>query len=192
MVAASIPGRSVVRNAGIIQRAHPRFVENLRALAPSWSGSDSLRLSRNSFFIRSCQSRNNCSPRSRTCLKTPLGKRPKNAFVFSRPSMKRALNWIVARASRTRKQNAGCCRGFENNLVAQGTGRSGRYRALHRTFQSARGGEFLPAPHRTCRVVDRVSAKGAHGTGDATRNPARIDPASLSDRLRSSVVRPTH
>jgi len=32
MVAASIPGRSVVRNAGIIQRAHPRFVENLRAL----------------------------------------------------------------------------------------------------------------------------------------------------------------
>ncbi|HUJ43018.1 MAG TPA: UDP-N-acetylglucosamine 1-carboxyvinyltransferase [Opitutaceae bacterium] len=32
MVAASIPGRSVVRNAEIIQRAHPRFVENLRAL----------------------------------------------------------------------------------------------------------------------------------------------------------------
>jgi UDP-N-acetylglucosamine 1-carboxyvinyltransferase len=32
MVAASIPGRSVVRNAGIVQRAHPRFVENLRAL----------------------------------------------------------------------------------------------------------------------------------------------------------------
>ena len=32
MIAASIPGRSVVRNAGIIQRAHPRFVENLRAL----------------------------------------------------------------------------------------------------------------------------------------------------------------
>ena len=32
MVAASIPGRSIVRNAGIIQRAHPRFVENLRAL----------------------------------------------------------------------------------------------------------------------------------------------------------------
>src|SRR5690606_10278192 len=27
MVAASIPGRSVVRNAEIIQRAHPRFVE---------------------------------------------------------------------------------------------------------------------------------------------------------------------
>ncbi len=32
MVAASIPGRSVVRNAEIIQRAHPRFVENLRSL----------------------------------------------------------------------------------------------------------------------------------------------------------------
>jgi len=32
MVAASIPGRSVVRNAEIISRAHPRFVENLRAL----------------------------------------------------------------------------------------------------------------------------------------------------------------
>jgi UDP-N-acetylglucosamine 1-carboxyvinyltransferase len=32
MVAASIPGRSVVRNAGIIKRAHPRFVENLRSL----------------------------------------------------------------------------------------------------------------------------------------------------------------
>ncbi len=32
MVAASIAGRSVVRNAEIIQRAHPRFVENLRAL----------------------------------------------------------------------------------------------------------------------------------------------------------------
>jgi len=32
MIAASIPGRSVVRNAGIIQRAHPNFVENLRAL----------------------------------------------------------------------------------------------------------------------------------------------------------------
>ena len=32
MIAASIPGRSIVRNDGIIQRAHPRFVENLRAL----------------------------------------------------------------------------------------------------------------------------------------------------------------
>ncbi len=32
MVAASIPGRSVVRNAEIIKRAHPRFVENLQAL----------------------------------------------------------------------------------------------------------------------------------------------------------------
>ena len=40
MVAASIPGRSVVRNAGIIQRAHPRFVENLRALGAEveWTG----------------------------------------------------------------------------------------------------------------------------------------------------------
>lgn len=32
MVAAAIPGKSVVRNAEIIQRAHPRFVENLRSL----------------------------------------------------------------------------------------------------------------------------------------------------------------
>ncbi len=32
MIAASIPGRSVVRNAEIIERAHPRFVENLRTL----------------------------------------------------------------------------------------------------------------------------------------------------------------
>lgn len=32
MVAAATPGRSVVRNAEIIQRAHPRFVENLRGL----------------------------------------------------------------------------------------------------------------------------------------------------------------
>lgn len=32
MVAASIPGRSVVRNSEIIKRAHPRFVENLRSL----------------------------------------------------------------------------------------------------------------------------------------------------------------
>ena len=40
MVAASIPGRSGVRNAGIIQRAHPRFVENLRALGAEveWTG----------------------------------------------------------------------------------------------------------------------------------------------------------
>jgi len=29
MMAAAIPGRSVVRNAEIIKRAHPRFVENL-------------------------------------------------------------------------------------------------------------------------------------------------------------------
>jgi len=32
MVAASIPGRSVVKNADTIKRAHPNFVENLRAL----------------------------------------------------------------------------------------------------------------------------------------------------------------
>jgi UDP-N-acetylglucosamine 1-carboxyvinyltransferase len=32
MVAAAIPGRSVVRHAEIIRRAHPRFVENLRSL----------------------------------------------------------------------------------------------------------------------------------------------------------------
>jgi UDP-N-acetylglucosamine 1-carboxyvinyltransferase len=32
MVAASIEGRSTVRNARIIERAHPRFVENLRSL----------------------------------------------------------------------------------------------------------------------------------------------------------------
>lgn len=32
MVAAATPGRSVVRNAEIIRRAHPRFVENLRGL----------------------------------------------------------------------------------------------------------------------------------------------------------------
>ena len=31
-VAASIPGQSVVKNADAIRRAHPRFVENLRAL----------------------------------------------------------------------------------------------------------------------------------------------------------------
>lgn len=32
MVAASIPGRSVVQHADTIKRAHPRFVENLRSL----------------------------------------------------------------------------------------------------------------------------------------------------------------
>jgi UDP-N-acetylglucosamine 1-carboxyvinyltransferase len=32
MVAACVPGRSVVKNADVIQRAHPRFVENLRSL----------------------------------------------------------------------------------------------------------------------------------------------------------------
>ncbi len=31
-VAASLPGRSIVKNADAIRRAHPRFVENLRAL----------------------------------------------------------------------------------------------------------------------------------------------------------------
>ena len=40
MVAASIPGRSVVRNAEIIRRAHPLFVENLRTLGADveWTG----------------------------------------------------------------------------------------------------------------------------------------------------------
>jgi UDP-N-acetylglucosamine 1-carboxyvinyltransferase len=32
MIAASIPGRSVVKNADTIKRAHPRFVENLQSL----------------------------------------------------------------------------------------------------------------------------------------------------------------
>jgi len=32
MVAASIPGRSVIRNATPVRRAHPRFAENIRAL----------------------------------------------------------------------------------------------------------------------------------------------------------------
>src|SRR5205814_8079228 len=32
MLAASIPGRSVIRNAAPIRRAHPCFVENLREL----------------------------------------------------------------------------------------------------------------------------------------------------------------
>jgi UDP-N-acetylglucosamine 1-carboxyvinyltransferase len=32
MIAASIPGRSVVKNADTIKRAHPKFVENLRTL----------------------------------------------------------------------------------------------------------------------------------------------------------------
>jgi UDP-N-acetylglucosamine 1-carboxyvinyltransferase len=32
MVAASIPGKSVVKNADTIKRAHPRFVENLRSI----------------------------------------------------------------------------------------------------------------------------------------------------------------
>jgi UDP-N-acetylglucosamine 1-carboxyvinyltransferase len=32
MVAASIPGRSLIRNAAPVKRAHPRFAENIRAL----------------------------------------------------------------------------------------------------------------------------------------------------------------
>ena len=32
MVAASIPGRSLIRNGAPIRRAHPRFVENLCSL----------------------------------------------------------------------------------------------------------------------------------------------------------------
>ena len=32
MVAASTPGRSEIRNAAPIRRAHPHFVENLRSL----------------------------------------------------------------------------------------------------------------------------------------------------------------
>jgi len=32
MVAASIPGRSIIKNADTIRRAHPRFVENLQTL----------------------------------------------------------------------------------------------------------------------------------------------------------------
>jgi UDP-N-acetylglucosamine 1-carboxyvinyltransferase len=32
MIAASIPGRSIVKNADTIKRAHPRFVENLKSL----------------------------------------------------------------------------------------------------------------------------------------------------------------
>jgi UDP-N-acetylglucosamine 1-carboxyvinyltransferase len=35
MLAASIPGRSVIRNAAPIRRAHPRFVQNLQALGAS-------------------------------------------------------------------------------------------------------------------------------------------------------------
>jgi len=42
MVAASIPGRSEIRNATPIRRAHPRFVENLRSLGArvEWTGED--------------------------------------------------------------------------------------------------------------------------------------------------------
>ena len=42
MVAASIPGRSEIRNALPIRRAHPRFVENLRSLGAQveWTSSD--------------------------------------------------------------------------------------------------------------------------------------------------------
>lgn len=40
MVAASIPGRSIVKNADTIKRAHPNFVENLRTLGAEveWRG----------------------------------------------------------------------------------------------------------------------------------------------------------
>ena len=40
MVAASIPGQSIVRHAEIIKRAHPRFVENLNSLGAQleWRG----------------------------------------------------------------------------------------------------------------------------------------------------------
>ena len=43
MVAASIDGRSLIRNADSIRRAHPRFVENLRAMGASveWTDHDS-------------------------------------------------------------------------------------------------------------------------------------------------------
>lgn len=42
MLAASIPGRSVIRNAAPIRRAHPRFVQNLQALGASidWTEDD--------------------------------------------------------------------------------------------------------------------------------------------------------
>jgi len=42
MLAASIPGRSVIKNATPIRRAHPRFAENLRALGTQidWVESD--------------------------------------------------------------------------------------------------------------------------------------------------------
>lgn len=40
MVAASIEGRSEIRNAAPIKRAHPRFVENLQSLGAKveWAG----------------------------------------------------------------------------------------------------------------------------------------------------------
>ena len=40
MLAASIEGRSVIKNAAPIRRAHPRFVENLRELGANieWTG----------------------------------------------------------------------------------------------------------------------------------------------------------
>ncbi len=42
MVAASVPGRSVIRHAAPIRRAHPRFVENLRELGAriDWATGD--------------------------------------------------------------------------------------------------------------------------------------------------------
>jgi UDP-N-acetylglucosamine 1-carboxyvinyltransferase len=42
MTAASIPGTSVIKGADSIRRAHPNFVENLRALGAevAWDGLD--------------------------------------------------------------------------------------------------------------------------------------------------------
>ena len=40
MVAASIPGRSVIENAHPVKRAHPRFVENLVSLGAQVAWSD--------------------------------------------------------------------------------------------------------------------------------------------------------
>ena len=42
MLAASIEGRSTIRNADPIRRAHPRFVENLNALGATveWVAGD--------------------------------------------------------------------------------------------------------------------------------------------------------
>ena len=42
MVAASIPGRSVIRNATPIRRAHPHFVENICTLGARIAGYDDI------------------------------------------------------------------------------------------------------------------------------------------------------